>query len=189
MGTTKKLNYLFYFAISLMFTSCCGGPITTNITKIESIEIISDSIVLTDKNFEFDLNPIDTILSTSVDDSDNCSEGEVHNDPIHTVVNVQVYTLTSFSNQFLANSEINELISVKFFNSDKDRIETIKLNEWLKYVNSRSTNKAKMAGFYNASTFTINQRPEIGLKQQFLFVFTLSDNTKLKTTSNVITWK
>ncbi len=62
-------NYLYCSVISFMFISCCGSSIITNTTKIKRIEIVSDSVVLIDKNFEFDLNPIDTILFTEINNS------------------------------------------------------------------------------------------------------------------------
>ena len=156
--------------------------------KIESVDFISDSIVLKNQNFEFDLKPVEEVLSIEVVDSERCYEEE-HKDAIHFIKNIRVSVMTNFTSEYPENSEINDLISVKFYNSDSHKIETKKLYVWIDYMKGRDGERANAAEFQNAGSFIIIQKPTIQPRQKFSLLFSLSDGTTRETITNDIVWK
>ena len=184
----KHINYLAYFLSFMLIVSCCGGTIISNTVKISEINIISETTVSPNKNFEFNITPVEIILATSIDDSKSCGDEETHNNPIHFINDVQVYTVNDFSNEFMSSSKINELITVQFRNSDNQNIEIRSLDNWMNYVRGREYIKEKSAEFYNGHSFKIIQNPTLGNLQKFKFIFTLNDDTEIEKVTENITW-
>jgi len=181
---------LLLIVIALCVSACCGGPITIKTVQIDKLDFIADTIVPTNQDFKFKFHVVETVLSTTTQDKNKtCDDESFRTDAIHYIKTMKAFVLTDFSTDYPANSQIDDLIAVTFYNSFNHRIETRKLNQWLHYVSRQSSDRGKLSEFQNASSFSISQRPSSQSNQILSFSFLLSDDTLVETITPPITWE
>ncbi|WP_410879901.1 hypothetical protein [Myroides sp. DW712] len=126
-----------------------------------------------------------SIVSSSRYKGSRCDDEEMfRDDPIHFISKVDVYTLTDFSSDYPANSLLNDLITVEFYNNFNNESEARPLDQWNHYLSRR----AKLWEFHKGK-FTIRQQPSSQPNQIFSLIFTLSDDTILETITHEIVWE
>jgi|GEM_PF-2010363 len=103
-----------------------------------------------------------------------CDEKYVFDNPI---TQFNVVTLNNFSDDYPANSTINNLVVINLNN------EYININNYQTAENQHQSN------FYTFNEMVITSKPTSGSHHQFILKSTLQDGTQINDTTSVIVWQ